>query len=69
LKKETKIIGWTVLIITEIMILAAFFFFKADKVTIIECQVGVFVTVWGSVAGKNYIDLKRDQIPDFAKEL
>lgn len=62
----TKIIGWLVLIITEVFITIAFFS-GADKVSLVGYQVGIFVTVWGAVGVKNFVDLKRDQIPEAAK--
>jgi hypothetical protein len=58
----TKVIGWLVLVITEILIVIAFFS-GADKVALVGYQVGIFVTVWGAVGVKNFIDLKKDQIP------
>jgi hypothetical protein len=60
----TKIIGWLVLLITEVFISIAFFS-TTDRVALIGYQVGIFFTVWASVAGKNIIDLKRDQIPGY----
>jgi len=64
----TKIVGWITLAVTEIMILIAFFS-VVDKAALISSQVIVFGAVWGSVAAKNFVDMKRDQIPEHAKEL
>ncbi len=62
----TKIIGWLVLIITELFITIAFFS-GADKVALVGYQVGIFVTVWGAVGVKNFVDLKREQIPEIVR--
>jgi hypothetical protein len=61
MKTVTKIIGWLVLLITEIFISIAFFS-GADKVALVGYQMGIFVTVWGAVGVKNFVDLKRNQI-------
>jgi prepilin signal peptidase PulO-like enzyme (type II secretory pathway) len=59
LSKTTKIIGWIVLSISEILIIWGFIV-SLDKITIIGYQVAVLTIIWGSVAGKNVIDYKRD---------
>jgi hypothetical protein len=58
----TKIIGWLVLAITEIMMLIAFIADSTIRATLIGSQVVVFGAVWASVAWKNHIDLRRDQL-------
>jgi hypothetical protein len=61
LSKTTKIIGWIVLAITEILIIWAFAVSdNKDMASLISSQIIVFGIVWGSVNVKNVIDLKRD---------
>ncbi|MBN2039598.1 MAG: hypothetical protein JW864_06130 [Spirochaetes bacterium] len=55
----TRIVGWAVLIFTEVMLGIAFFT-VLDKTPIVGYQIAVFFTVWAAVAGKNVIDLKRE---------
>jgi hypothetical protein len=63
----TKIIGWTVLLITELMAIIAFITMPEQRASVLASQLIIFGTVWAAVFGKNIIDLKRDQIPESIK--
>lgn len=54
----TRIVGLIVLGITEILLVVAFFFI--DKGAVLGFQIAVLSLVWGGVAYKNHIDLKRE---------
>lgn len=62
MSKITKIIGWLVLAITEIMMIVTFFTNPELRGTLIASQVVVFGAVWGSVAWKNQIDYKWEKM-------
>jgi hypothetical protein len=59
MSRTTKIAGWIVFVISEILIVWGFII-SQDVVAIVGYQVAIFTVVWGSVAGKNVIDYKRD---------
>jgi hypothetical protein len=55
-KKTTRFIGYLVLALSEFLILYAFFIRKEPG--LLGYQITLFVTVWGAVGFKNYVDIK-----------
>ena len=57
---KTRAVGYIVLVITEILIVAAAITNRAELPSLVGSQVIVFVTVWGAVGLKNVVDTRRD---------
>jgi TM2 domain-containing membrane protein YozV len=70
MSKSTRIIGWIVLAITEVLVIIAFFY-ADNKGDLLGYQLSVLTLVWGVAAYKNHIDLKREingfHVPDKAR--
>jgi peroxiredoxin family protein len=57
---KTRAAGFIVLAVTEGLIIAAAITNRAELPALVGSQVIVFVTVWGTPALKNVVDMRRD---------
>lgn len=57
---KTRVVGYVVLAVTEMLIIAAAITNRAELPSLVGSQVIVFVTVWGAVGLKNVVDTRRD---------